>query len=205
MQLRLHLQGVGHKYRSRWLFRHLSLELKSGTSWAIIGPNGAGKSSLLSLIAGYSSPVEGSISYYLDEKPVRVQQLSPYFFWQSPHVQPPVDFTVGDLLRDYQKQKAFNPSIFMSHMKGISLSMRIYELSSGMRQRLLIALVLSASTGLILLDEPTAFLDADHKAHIWGALQQVIQHPEYLLLCATNDPEEAAFFPHSLYLPSYQS
>ena len=57
------LDNVGHKFAaSPWLFRHLSTRCEDGALTAIIGPSGSGKSTLLSLIAGWETPTEGTIS-----------------------------------------------------------------------------------------------------------------------------------------------
>ena len=57
------LDNVGHKFAaSPWLFRHLSARCEDGALTAIIGPSGSGKSTLLSLIAGWETPAEGTIS-----------------------------------------------------------------------------------------------------------------------------------------------
>ena len=57
------LDNVGHKFTATpWLFRHLSARCEDGALTAIIGPSGSGKSTLLSLIAGWETPAEGTIT-----------------------------------------------------------------------------------------------------------------------------------------------
>ena len=57
------LDNVGHKFAATpWLFRHLSARCEDGTLTAIVGPSGSGKSTLLSLIAGWETPAEGTIT-----------------------------------------------------------------------------------------------------------------------------------------------
>lgn len=57
------LDNVGHKFAaSPWLFRHLSARCEDGALTAIIGPSGSGKSTLLSLIAGWETQTEGTIT-----------------------------------------------------------------------------------------------------------------------------------------------
>ena len=67
------LDNVGHKFAATpWLFRHLSARCEDGALTAIIGPSGSGKSTLLSLIAGWETPTEGTISV-----PVRLVSRTP--------------------------------------------------------------------------------------------------------------------------------
>lgn len=57
------LNDVGHKFAATpWLFRHLSARCEDGALTAIIGPSGSGKSTLLSLVAGWETPTEGTIT-----------------------------------------------------------------------------------------------------------------------------------------------
>ena len=71
------LDNVGHKFAANpWLFRHLSARCEDGALTAIIGPSGSGKSTLLSLIAGWETSTEGTItvppSGWFAESPYRV-------------------------------------------------------------------------------------------------------------------------------------
>jgi iron complex transport system ATP-binding protein len=77
------------------------------------------------------------------------------------------------------------------------------RLSSGQRQRLLLALTLAQNTPILLLDEPTAFLDEKWKTFFHQRIQERIQQNSTLFICATNDPDEAALFPETLYLGSH--
>lgn len=173
------------------------MTVEGGKPWAITGPNGSGKSSLLALVAGYLSPSEGRVERFGVDAWPRV------LFWQSAHVMPPPELSGQEVLRDFCRQKGLSEEPMRKELQDIPLTAPLYALSSGMRQRLLLTLVLAAPAGLVLLDEPTAFLDPYHKAQVWARLQERIPDPNLLLLCATNDPEEAQLFPNQLSLPAY--
>lgn len=173
------------------------MTIEGGQPWAITGPNGSGKSSLLALLAGYLSPSEGCIERLgLSAGPRGL-------FWQSAHVLPPPELRVQEVIQDFCRQKGLSAEALTKEIPDIPLSAPLYALSSGMRQRLLLTLVLAAPEGLVLIDEPTAFLDPHHKARIWARLRNCLHNPNLLLLCATNDPEEAQLFPNQLSLPAY--
>lgn len=173
------------------------MTVEGGKPWAITGPNGSGKSSLLALVAGYLSPSEGHIERF------GLAWGPRYLFWQSAHVLPPPELQVQEVLRDFCRQKGLSQQALQGELSDIPRKAPLYALSSGMRQRFLLTLVLAAPAGLVLLDEPTAFLDPYHKAQVWARLQERIPDPNLLLLCATNDPEEAQLFPNQLSLPAY--
>ncbi|MCS6895628.1 MAG: ABC transporter ATP-binding protein [Bacteroidia bacterium] len=176
------------------MFRDVTFSARGGESWAITGPNGIGKSSLLSIIAKYRIPSEGKLTY---------EPASVAFAWQSPHVHPPADLHVRDIVRDWQRYKPSEiNSDFYDRWK-LPAHKPLHMLSSGMRQRLLVGLTLSLTTGIILLDEPTAHLDEDYRKQIQSEIVSRMTNPELLVVCATNDPNEAALFPRILNLKEY--
>ncbi|MCX8111935.1 MAG: ABC transporter ATP-binding protein [Bacteroidia bacterium] len=192
MPPKLLLEKVGLRYGLQPLFEGVTVSMQGGEAWAITGPNGSGKSSLLAIVAGYLHPSHG-----------RVVREGSKLSWQSPHVQPPPDLLVSDILRDWRRYKEMSLSKDFAVQWALPEHKPFYTLSSGMRQRLLTGLALSLTQGIVLLDEPTAFLDEPHRRHIHGLLRQRIGEPQLLILCATNDPEEASLFPKCLHLPSY--
>lgn len=167
--------------------------MEGGESWALIGPNGSGKSSLLSVLAGFLTPTIGRIERY-----VQPQRLA----WQSPHVQPPPELRVGDIVRDWSRQKEVSFSSSFYEQWALPPERPLFQLSAGMRQRLFIALSLSLPEGILLLDEPSAFLDESYRDRIHTELIRRQGNPSFLIICATNDPSEASLFQKSLYLSS---
>lgn len=194
MPPKLRLEKVGLKYGRQVVFQDISASLFEGEAWAIVGPNGAGKSSLLSLMAGYLTPTAGKI-----ERSTSLSELA----WQSPHVHPPPDSLVRDIVEDWKALKAAQiPPDFYERWK-LPPHKPLHTLSSGMRQRLLVALALTLERGIILLDEPTAFMDRAHKHAVHEVLRNRMGDPAILIVCATNDPEEVAIFPNVLRLYEY--
>ncbi|MCS6789357.1 MAG: ABC transporter ATP-binding protein [Bacteroidia bacterium] len=195
MPLVLRLNRLGLRYGERWIFRGLSGELRSGEGgYAVVGPNGSGKSSLLGLIAGTLSASEGSI-----EGRPPLMRLA----WQSPHVLPPPLLSLQEIAQSFWQHKCpTDPKNFWEKWQ-LSPQKRLDALSSGMRQRFLVGLALSLEEGLILLDEPTTFLDTHYREKVRTEIATLRSSPECLILCATNDPEEASWLSKSLPLPSY--
>ncbi|MCS7189437.1 MAG: ABC transporter ATP-binding protein [Bacteroidia bacterium] len=204
MSLKIQLEKVGLRLGRKWLFRNLSIELESGQSWAILGPNGAGKTSFLSLVAGYLSPTEGVVRRLWQGKPMKERFFLTRLFWQSPATQPPPDFTVADIVGDIYRQKLISQPIKSFYEEwNLPPTLRWYELSSGMKQRLLLGLALRGEEGLILLDEPTTFLDPYYQSYFSECLKKCVGNPNFLVICATNHPQEALLFSHSINLPNH--
>ncbi|MEN3041176.1 MAG: ABC transporter ATP-binding protein [Bacteroidia bacterium] len=194
MQPRLHLEAIALRYGTKEIFKGVSLSAGGGEGWAITGPNGSGKSSLISIIAQYRLPSEGRVVYTPSAIPLA---------WQSPHVQPPADLHVCDLVRDWQRYKPTEIHSDFYDKWRLPAHKPLYTLSSGMRQRLLVGLALNITTGIILLDEPTAFLDETYRHLIHLEITSRMNNPNLLIFCATNDPHEASLFDKVLDLKAY--
>jgi len=197
---------INHRYEQGPLWRvPLTLSWEAPQAIALTGPNGSGKSTLLTLIAGLFRPTDGTIQFSLAGKVVSPATWRNQVSVLSPHLLPPSELTMQDLLRSYRHfrgvhlSEALLENIQLQHRADAPLS----HLSSGQRQRLMLALTIAQNTPILLLDEPTAFLDKQWKAYFHQLIQEKIQQNNTLLICATNDPDEAALFPETLYLGSY--
>jgi ABC-type multidrug transport system ATPase subunit len=202
----LHAIKVNHRYEQGPLWKApLTLSLKAPQAIAITGPNGSGKSTLLTILGGLLRPTEGQVLFSLAGKTLSPALWRYHLMWVSPHLTPPPDLTVQDLVQTYVRFKGLD----LSHplLEAIQLKSRISaplsHLSSGQRQRLLLGLTLSTPSPILLLDEPTAFLDDKWKSIFHEQISKVIRQEKSLIICATNDPSEAALFPEISYLGTY--
>ncbi len=202
MRFGIVLEGVRHRFTSeRWLWK---LDKTIQRSLVVIGPNGSGKSTLLAMLAGAFRPAEGLVHFVWEGCSLSPDQWRSRIAWLSPHLYPPLELTVADVIQTYQVCKQVTDST-ESLLHGLALSehrnQALYRLSSGQRQRLLLGLELAVPSPVVFLDEPTAFLDADWQVIFHQRLRDLI--PQRLIICATNDPDEAQLFPQKLYLGTY--
>ncbi|MCS7162104.1 MAG: ABC transporter ATP-binding protein [Bacteroidia bacterium] len=188
------LEAVGLRYGHRWLFRGLSLAMQGGETWLVTGPNGSGKSSFLALLGGYLAPTAGQ---------VRCGWGFTARAWVSPHVQPPPSLPVSAIVRDWAQARRLSipPSFYQQWQ--LPPEVPFGRLSSGMRQRLLLALALTLPAGLYLLDEPLTFLDASFRTLFWDLLRPKLASGNFLLIYATNEPAEVPIAAKVLHLPTY--
>ena len=168
----------------------LDLTVPQGAVYGLIGPNGAGKTTTIDLILGLGREDAGSIKVLgLDHRrdEVAMKQRVGY---ASPDVLFHAWGKVGKLL---QFVRGFYPSwddAYCLHLlKGLNLELdeKIKALSFGSRVKLGLVLALAWRPKLLLLDEPTAGLDAVSKKQIFGELLSAVQDEERTVLISSHN------------------
>ena len=194
------LQDVTLGYEDRLLFSHASVGFGWGEFTALIGRNGTGKSTLLRTIAALAKPLAGEI--VIEGKPLsrmsRAEVASKIAFVSTEEVRVP-NLKVEDVvalgripytgwsgrLRSADR-KAVSRSLELVGMsafahKGIS------TLSDGERQRVMIARALAQDTPIIVLDEPTAFLDLPNKYEVCLLLRRLAHREKKCIIFSTHE------------------
>lgn len=204
--LTTHNLSIGYKDKNNrtLISQKINLSLQQGELVCLVGPNGAGKSTLLRTLAGIQPKLSGEINY-------RNTPLTSYSAQQLAKeisvVLTDRNFTgtlsVYDLvslgrhpytnwsgkLTDIDHQIILNA---LAMTDSASLSTRsINELSDGELQKVMIARALAQEPTLMLLDEPTAFLDFPHRIDIMRTLRNLSRQNQYSILLSTHDLELA--------------
>ncbi len=155
------------------------IEVKEKESLAVLGPNGSGKSTLLMLIAGLLKPKKGYIKIFgvdIDRyenlrKDIGIvfQNADDYLF--NPTVRDELEFTLVQLgYEDYSEKVIEVAEEFgISHL----LEKPPFRLSEGEKKKVAIASMLTLNPRIVLLDEPTSFLDYDSKIEIIEFIRKI--------------------------------
>ena len=165
----IELEKVCCGYGSQEVLHNVTFALPHGSMTGIVGPNGGGKTTLLKLLLGLVAPHFGSVRV-LGEAPARVRSRIGYVPQHFPFDQR-YPISVGDVvLAGRIDRHRFGPyrrrdrQIVGEVLERVGLADRtgrgFAELSGGERQRVLVAQALAADPELLLLDEPTANVDA---------------------------------------------
>jgi iron complex transport system ATP-binding protein len=173
---RLSAQTVTLGYPGRSVACDLSVDIPDNGFTVIVGPNACGKSTLLKALAHVMAPVSGQV--VLDGKAIaeyRSKEVARQLGLLAQSATAPAGITVADLvargryphqtlLRQWSAADAAAVAEAMERTGVAPLAARyVDELSGGQRQRVWLAMVLAQQTGILLLDEPTTFLDIGHQ------------------------------------------
>jgi iron complex transport system ATP-binding protein len=191
----------------------LSVEVGRGRLAAVLGPNGSGKTTLLRILVGLLAPAAGEVrlaGIRLDQYPrgalarrvAYVPQdthsalgftvLETVLMGRSPHTGALGFEASGDWLAAREALRMTGTEPFAE--RGLD------ELSGGERQRVIIARALAQTPELILLDEPTAFLDIKHQHAIYNLLRRLVRERSLTVLCVSHDISLAAAYADDLVL-----
>jgi len=167
------------------LFSQLSLELDAGDLVALTGPSGSGKSTLLSVLAKWEVPAEGSVSWediasvgWVFQNPVGVGKRT-----VLDHVTLPL------IARGQSRAPAETSAMRILGRFGLDRQapQLFATLSGGEAQRLMLARAVAKAPSLLLVDEPTAQLDAGAAATVNGVLGE-LSAQNMIVVVATHDP-----------------
>jgi iron complex transport system ATP-binding protein len=192
--------GYAGRRDEKVLLPPLTASAKRGEMIALVGRNGTGKSTLLRTLAGLQPSLGGDITYggksireysrtelartigYISTEIVRVTNMRvydlvslgrfPYTNWYGK-----IDKTNNDIITD---------SIEKTGMSSLSWRF-ISELSDGERQKAMIARILAQDTGILVMDEPTAFLDIGSKFEILHLMHLLSQKNGKTIVFSTHD------------------
>jgi ABC-type multidrug transport system ATPase subunit len=200
----IHLNNLGKKFGSEWIFRNLTFYIDAGEKVVILGGNGSGKSTLLQMISGYVGANQGEIKYInTNVKPGGIEtkidpdKLKNYISYASPYLQLVEDFTLTETIEHSQifkpfinrlKTKEVIEILELNHAK----DKFIKQFSSGMKQRLKLGLAILSDTPLLLLDEPVSNLDRDAISWYKNLIQNYTTN-RTVLVCSNNIDEEFFF------------
>lgn len=163
--MKIELAGVGKRYRLEWVLRQVTLEFNQPKRYAVTGPNGSGKSTLLRLLSGHLRPSAGKLRFIKEGRPLDPALIYPHLSYAAPYIELIEEFTLQEALFFHQRFKPFYEGLDVPKLIQLLGMQRathkpIRHFSSGMKQRLRLALAICSQTPLLLLDEPGTNLDA---------------------------------------------
>ncbi len=202
---RLLSQDISLAYGETTIVESLSLSIPDGQITTIIGPNGCGKSTLLKSLARLLKPSRGAVlldGQVIHHYPTREVAKRLGLLSQQAVVIPGI--TVADLVRrgryphqafmqtpSKADEEAVDHALDLTDMQGLR-DRPVDQLSGGQRQRAWIAMAIAQDTPLLLLDEPTTFLDISHQLEVVDLVQKLNREDGRTVVMVLHDINEAA-------------
>lgn len=187
--------AVSKAFASRVVLSSITCDLSSGSITAIVGANGSGKSTLAKILSGVLRPDQGTVELVVNGSVIERTEIPSYCGYVAPYLTLYEEFTPIELIQLHGALHGARlaPEIIVDVLQRVGLGMRgdsrVKTFSSGMKQRLALALALSAEPALLILDEPSSTLDDDGRTMLASEIQRSAERGAIIVL-ATNDPRE---------------
>ncbi len=191
--MKITLANLSKRYLYDWIIRDMDQIFQPNSITGIDGINGSGKSTLIKLISGYLSPSEGEISYDLDGKNIERSDVFRHISLSAPYTDLIQEYDVEEMFLFHTKfkkmRKKFETKEFLELVKlNKTKGKQIQYYSSGMKQRLQLAIALFTDSKLLLLDEPTSYLDSENKEWFYRLLKEELS--DRTVIIASNDKDD---------------
>ncbi|WCM62640.1 ABC transporter ATP-binding protein [Paenibacillus polymyxa] len=204
----LEVAGLTRAYGEFHALKNISWSVDEGTWWGIIGPNGSGKSTLLHLLSGVDQPTSGNVHIYGKKVgSYSRKELSRLIAVLQQEGLPPVGYTV----REVVEMGRFPHQDWLGREKGVdveAITDRVLErlglttladraldrLSGGQRQRVALAKVMVQEPRILLLDEPTTYLDLRYQLEFMELLADWRQETGVTIIAVLHDLNLTAQF-----------
>jgi len=205
--MEVELLEVAKRYRFEWIFKNISYTFLPGKRYAVLGNNGTGKSTLLKILSGHLTPSKGKIVFSQKGVPIDIDQVYREVSYAAPYIDLIEEFTLKEAIDFHQK---FKPLLNDFNTKQViellgfenSTDKSIKFFSSGMKQRLKLALTMISRSGILLLDEPTTNLDQQGMAWYQELLKNYAV--DRLVIIASNVEADYQTCDHFINIMDYK-
>lgn len=207
----LEVRDLHHAFGGTPVLRGISITVCAREITAIIGPNGSGKSTLLRIIGRLLRPQAGDVSFDGRDSwsiPPREFARRVAFLPQAPEA--PADLAVGELVArgrhphrgllggsNERDREAVERALVLAGVEQLR-HRTVATLSGGERQRAWVALALAQEPDVLLLDEPTTYLDIGHQVELLSLLARLNEEQGLTVLMVMHDLPQAAHYARRL-------
>ena len=206
--MQIQVNAASKRFNTEWIFSNLDFSFTAGQHYALIGNNGSGKSTLLQIIAGYIGLTKGTIHWTnAAGDDIDSANIFQHVSIAAPYLELVEEFTALEQIAFHQQFKPLQnglDSIELLEKIGLSnaANKQIRNFSSGMKQRLKLALAIFDQAPILLLDEPCSNLDQEGIQTYHQLMQAYAMHK--LIIVASNDPQEYKFCSQQVSLSDFK-
>ena len=198
-------ENISFSYvRDKAFIENLNINIPKGKITTILGPNGCGKSTLLSILSTYNKPSKGDV-FIGDKnlKTLKTKEIAKLIATVHQHNESPEDLDVKTLIsygrvphhkhgsnKKDEDEKIINWAISSTNLDDIK-DKKVMSLSGGQRQRAFIAMALAQKTDILLLDEPTTYLDIFHQIEVLDLVKKLNEKYKMTIVMVLHDINQA--------------
>lgn len=211
----MEINKIDFSYGEAEFIKDLSVKIEKGKITTILGPNGSGKSTLLNILTNQLKPSKGEL--FIDGKNIkniRVKDIARKVAIVHQQNSAPSDFTVEHLVRfgrmpyqsmfsakDNEADEIVEWALKVTNLVHMS-DKYVGQLSGGERQRAWIAMALAQRTEILLLDEPTTYLDIYYQLEILNLVRKLNKEYKMTIVMVLHDINQAMQFSDNLIIMS---
>lgn len=195
------------------ILQDVSCKIEKGKIYSVIGPNGSGKSTLVKTMTRHLKPLQGTV--FISGKEIHSispKELAKQLAVVSQSPEAPADFTVKELVSfgRFPYRSMFQTSgkddeiIIQDALEKTQLThlaeRKVFSLSGGERQRAWIAMALAQQPEILILDEPTTYLDVFHQYEIMELITKLNKTQQMTVIMVVHDLNHAAQYSDYIFV-----
>ena len=191
----IEVKNLVKKYGSHLAVDHLNFTVDTGQIYGFLGPNGAGKSTTMNIMTGYLGATEGEVlinGHNILEEPEAAKKCIGYLPEMPPLY---TDMKVNEYLRFVAELKKIPKPERQEQIEKVMLMVKIMDvqdrliknLSKGYKQRVGLAQAILGFPEIIILDEPTSFLDIRHKLELLAILKKMVLEKQMTVIMSLQE------------------
>ena len=203
----IELKKVGKRYIRRWVFKDISYRIPQGSRIGVTGHNGSGKSTLLRILTGALPVSQGEVEYRNSSgEVIASDKVYSHFSFAAPYADLIEEMTIAEALKFHRSFREMKPGCDTGQFVQLLGSqfyagMYLKSMSSGMKQRMRVALAIMTECDILVLDEPTSNLDEAGKAWFQSMLNRV--GDSTTMIIASNESEDMAVCREFINIPDH--
>lgn len=207
----MEIKNVSFQYGKNKILKNIYADIEKGKITSVIGPNGSGKSTLFNIISKNLKPYEGEVLLDgVNINKIRIKNFARKVAAVHQQNTCPGDVNVRELVSWGRiPHKKMNSSMSDKDEEIIDWAMKaayvkkyedksISSLSGGEKQRVWIAMALAQKTEMLLLDEPTSYLDMSHQTELLKLIHKLNSEYGMTVCMVLHDLNQAVSYSHNI-------
>ena len=187
MEAGINVSKLSKHYREVKSLQDCSFDVAPGTVFGLLGPNGAGKTTLIRMLLGFVKPTAGKATiggFDIAQESLKVRSITSYLPGDARLYRGMTGRSVIRLFSGLHPLGNMDNALTIAKRLDLDISRRVMFMSTGMRQKLALSIVMGCKAPVLILDEPTANLDPNVRATVLELVSEAKREGRTVLLCS---------------------